>query len=195
MKVLLTITLMITVCASLAMAADKPDNGPSDFQLEGRAVLDGVLTEDVIFDRFAGGSPYSETRYDPDCALEMSQNTGIYGYYTWCIEVTDSEPVGLEVTLFPTSDSVLAIFCDFDPADPTVGMIAYNDDSINGGFLSYIHPDGGVILNPGEQYTVVITSYGQGYFGDVQVVTTDNIVPCGVANEGTNWSTLKALYR
>ncbi len=193
MRFLLTV-LLITVCASMAMA-EKPDNGTFVPQLENRGVLNGVLTEDTVFNRFHGGSPYSETRYAPNCDLEMGQRDNDYGYYTWCIRVTDDQPVGLEVTTFPASDSVLAVYCEFDAANPTVGMIGYNDDSAAGGLLSFIDPAGGVILTPGVDYTVVVTSYSTGVYGEAVIVTSDNIMECTVATDPSTWGTLKSLYR
>jgi hypothetical protein len=183
MRALLTM-ILIVVCASSAIAD---------------GLLTGEMTPDMTFQRFLIPAPYNVTHYNPDCALVADQSPmPTHKYTTWCIQVTDDQPVGLEVTMFPNPNSVLAIFCgEFDPDHPTDNMIAFNDQSVNGGGLSYIDPAAGVVLDPGATYIVVAAHWDAfGPPGPVQITTTDNILECGtVSDQDTNWGGLKSLYR
>ncbi len=198
MKSLIIALLVIAAFASFAIAeTGKNDPGHGNFQLDGRMTLTGALDTGTTFQRMDGGSPYGTTRYAPGCDLPMSQSfTANYMYASWDVCSSDTEPVGFEVTDFPQNDSVMALFCNFDPLNADSEIIGYNDDSSGGGLWSYIDPAGGVVMNPAYSYVLVVTTYSAvGADGPVEITTTDNVTGCTVATEATSWDSLKSLYR
>jgi len=78
-------------------------------------------------------------------------------------------------------DTVLALYCDpFDPANPAMNLVAYNDDiDFDGGnLLSAFVFDDNIALGPG-QYWIVVSTFAPGDFGDFQLdmLSTNGMFP------------------
>jgi hypothetical protein len=115
-----------------------------------------------------------------------------------CIEVSDTQPIELIVdpaTTFLT-DTVLTLYCDpFDPGSPGDNVIAFDDDD-GVSTLSAITAADDVRLTPGQEYWLVISTYGAGMYGDFAIQSSDNVFSCGdVPLERTTWGAVKGQFR
>lgn len=194
MKMLLTLVLVLA--AGLAIAADeKITEGNYTIQDPSRTEITGELTTNspTWHRSFGSGTP------SPDCAfpLTLSGNTGQY-FDAVCIQVTDENPIEVEVTVDGTTinDTTLHLFCDpFDSTDSLANAVYYNDDG-GQGLLSAFSLANNVVLTPGNTYWLVLSTFSAGDMGTYRVVTSDNVILCGTVNiDHTDWSAIKELFR
>ena len=112
--------------------------------------LDGLLTFDRQFgDGTSGGSC--------DYVGQDSSNDGV-AYAVFPFFSPSGQMADLEVQLNTLGDSVLFIYCSFDPLNPADNLVAINDD---GGvdFGSAISPADMVQLDPQTTYYAVVTGF------------------------------------
>ena len=192
-----TVILLAMILATVAFADTDPikDLDTEDYVISepSRIVIDGVLTGDApIWHRWRPNS-YGEVGLN--CDLVMTSDYSSEPHFDqYCFNVSTDDPVEFVVTE-ADFDTVIYIYCDpFDPADATENAVKMDDD--NGvGLLSAITAADGVTLVPGDDYWFIITSYSAGSTGNYSVQTSDNVTLCGVANDGSTWSSVKGLYR
>jgi hypothetical protein len=192
----LVMTLSLVLIAAMAFAADeKIIDGDYRIENPSRAEITGELDgNSPTWNRSFGGGVYS-----PECAfaLTLSGNTGQY-YDAICIEVTDQNPIEVEVTTDGTTigDTTLHLFCDpFDASDSTLNAVFYDDDG-GAGLLSAFTLDDNIVLAPGATYWLVLSTFSQGAMGTYRIVTSENVTVCGtVSTDATDWSTIKSLFR
>lgn len=196
MKHVLTI-LAIALIASTALAAgekgvDLVDARPG---APSRIVISGTLdANSATYNR----AYYNATPPDPDCAYPV-QDSSLDGqsYTTFCISSTDANPIEMIVDAGATtiSDTFIALYCSFDPADPLSNAV-FTDDDDGDGLMSAFTVNDNLILPAGTEYTFVVTTFSSGGYGDFVINTSDNVAFCGsVPAENHSWSELKGLYR
>ncbi len=126
-----------------------------------------------------------------------SANNGMY-YDIYCLQTDDTNPVELILDINGTNiiDAVMTLYCTpFDPMQPDQNVVAYDDDS-GVATLSAITVSHSVVLEPGQEYFLVISTYGAGMTGDYVIQKSSNVFDCGaVANGHANWGSLKGQYR
>ena len=190
------VILLVMIVTTVAFATTDPIKDPDtvDYVISepSRLVIDGELTGDTpTFHRWRPAS-YSEVGLDCDLVMTSDYSTEPH-FDQYCFNVSTDDPVEFVVTE-AGFDTVIYIYCDpFDPADATLNAVKMDDD--NGvGLLSAITVDDGVTLTPGVDFWFIICSYSS-TIGTYSVSTSDNVILCGVANEGSTWSGVKGLYR
>ena len=193
-KVIVILLVMIVTTVAFATTDPIKDADTVDYVMDepSRIVIDGELTaETPTFHRW-GPASYREVGLDCDLVMTSDYSTEPH-FDQYCFNVSTDDPVEFVVTE-AGFDTVIYIYCDpFDPADATLNAVKMDDD--NGvGLLSAITVADGVTLTPGEDFWFIICSYSS-TIGTYSVSTSDNVVLCGVANEGSTWSGVKGLYR
>lgn len=148
-------------------AGDRSDTTPG--------VLDGSNTYDRAWD----------VTYDGTCTATSldSGNDGssyeVFAFYTPVAENLDAL-----VTLGTLSDSVMFVYCDpFDPANPDVNLVAWDDDD-GDGLASAIIPADGVAIDADTTYFLVIAGYGATALGTYTLDLGGNAV-FGAAQQPT----------
>ena len=197
MKKAIVLLLILAVSAGFAIAADKPiDNEEYTIQNPGRILITGVLdTSSPLWDR---GVDYSAPPA-PNCDFPfVDHGSGPAAYDQHCFRVTDTSPVEMEV-VDPTTvyDTTLYIFCEgFDAAFPLNEGVFWDDDG-GVGLRSAFTLSDNIVLTPGVDYWLVVSVYYHTTtLGDYTIQTGDNVTLCGsVANENTDWSSIKSLFR
>jgi hypothetical protein len=188
--------LALVLVAGLAIAADeKRPEGDYTIQNPSRTEITGELTQEspTWHRSFGSGTP------SPACAfsLTLSGNFGQY-FDAICIQVTDQGPIEVEVTVEGTTinDTTLHLFCDpFDSGDSLANAVFYNDDG-GVGLLSAFTLANNIVLSPGENYWLVLSTFSAGDMGTYRMVTSDNVIVCGsVSLDQADWSTIKDLFR
>ncbi len=142
---------------------------------------------------------YTTGNIDAQCGAETtdSANDGMY-YDLYCLQVDDYQPIEMILDASGTNiiDTVLTLYCSpFDPLNPDLNVVAFDDDS-GMDTLSAFTLSHGIRLVPGEEYWLVISTYGANMTGEYLIQKSSNVYDCGaVANEETNWGSLKGMYR
>jgi len=126
-----------------------------------------------------------------------SANNGTY-YDIYCLQTDDTNPIELILDVAGTTiiDAVMTLYCaPFDPMLPDQNVVAYDDDS-GVATLSAITMANPVVLVPGQEYFLVISTYGAGMTGNYVIQKSGNVFDCGaVATHTADWGTLKGMYR
>ena len=134
-----------------------------------------------------------------DCTGEAvdSANNGMY-YDLYCLQVDDTNPIELILDANGTNiiDTVLTLYCSpFDPVQPELNVVAFDDDS-GEGTLSALTAARNIALAPGQEYWLVISTFGANMTGDYVLQKSSNVFDCGaVANERATWGNIKGMYR
>ncbi len=188
-------SIALVLAASVALAEEKaPDTrelaAPTAKSLE--LPLSGSLSATSgAYDRI-----YTTGSVSLECSAETfdSVNDGSY-YDLHCLQVDDYQPIEL-ILDGDVIDTVMTLYCDpFDPLHPEQNVVAFDDDG-GVGTLSAIAMDLNLHLQPGQEYWLVVSSYGASMTGDYTVFSSDNVFDCGtVAEVRTNWGTIKGMYR
>jgi hypothetical protein len=137
---------------------------PPDFSGSTRGTSDtftGNLTGEPTYDKY-----YLDTSPDLTCMTATSLwDEGLTEYIAIPVEVTAAANLAVSFSATGITDTWLGVYCDFDPANPDMGMMFYDDDG-SGSLVSEIHDTDGVTLQPGAVYWVVVTAYGDADLGD-----------------------------
>ena len=118
-----------------------------------------------IWDRPKDLAPVS-----PTCQLgaEDDDSDGV-SYAAFDLEVTAPENLEAEIVDEGTSeafDPMLLLYCaPFDPLDPLANLVATNDDRAVLNALPAFTADRGIALQPGQTYTIVVTTFDPADFG------------------------------
>lgn len=116
--------------------------------------VSGNIDGSNTFDRV-----YSVT-YDGTCnasSSDSSQN-GV-GYEVFAFHTTVAENLDASTTDGGLGDSVMFVYCDpFDPANPDLNLVAWDDDD-GAGLMSAITPADGVAIAADTTYYIVITGW------------------------------------
>jgi hypothetical protein len=106
----------------------------------------------------------------PTCQLGAEDATadGV-PYAAFDLEVTAPENLEAEIVDEGTSaafDPMLLLYCaPFDPLDPLASLVATNDDRAALDALPAFTADRGILLQPGQTYTIVVTTFDSGDYG------------------------------
>jgi len=193
---LLCVLLLLT--AGNALAREKtPDM--MDFAARASAAFNppesGSLTVmSSTYDRI-----YNLGAVDAQCGAEAidSENDGMY-YDLYCLQVDDTNPIELVLDAGGTNiaDTVLTLYCAlFDPLNPELNVVAFDDDS-GEATLSALTAAHDIRLDPGQEYWLVISTYGADMTGNYLLQKSSNVYDCGaVANDRASWGSIKGMYR
>ena len=142
---------------------------------------------------------YNQGSVSTQCDAEAldSANDGMY-FDLICLHVDDSNPIELIVDAEGTDiiDTVLTLYCSpFDPMHPEQNVVAFDDDSgVN--TLSALTLSDNIVLTEGQEYWLVVSTYGAGMTGNFSIQRSSNVFDCGVvSDEDTSWGSVKGLYR
>ena len=124
---------------------------------------------------FDAGSPTWDRPKDlapvsPTCQLAAEDATadGV-SYAAFDLEVTEPENLEAEIVDAGTSeafDPMLVLYCaPFDPLDPLANLVATNDDRAVLDALPAFTADRNIALEPGQTYTIVVTTFNPDDFG------------------------------
>ena len=159
-----------------------------------KSILQGTLSgNSPTYDRPFG----TEISLDCDAPLIDSANDNVY-LEIFCLKSIDANPIQLVVDAAGTNitDTVLTIYCsNFDLSDPLGNAIVFDDDG-GEGTLSAITLKDGVVLDPGQVFWAVLSTYGAAMTGNYLLQASENLVTCDVVpTASTTWGALKATYR
>jgi hypothetical protein len=196
MKKIMLTTLVLALIVSAAFAETKrPDTKDAVMQEGSRIVLTGELTANspTWTRAFNNVTPPA-----PNCDFPLTLSAaGVY-YDAICITVTDQNPGEIIVDAAGTTigDTHMELYCDpFDPNSPLENAV-FSDDDDGDGLMSAFTASDNLVLTPGNQYWLVLTTFSAGATGTYTINTSDNVAICGgVANETQSWSQIKGLYR
>ncbi|MCB1606909.1 MAG: hypothetical protein KDI71_08030 [Xanthomonadales bacterium] len=157
-----SLLLAATLALSTSVWADT--KGPN---LERRAQVEGGGAS--VMGNLDGSATYDRrflVTYDGSCAAASSDssNNGT-SFQTFDVRSPSGQNMDAEVVLGTLNDSVLFVYCPpFNPADPATNIRAWDDDG-GVGFGSAIVAADGVVMEPNQVYTLVVTSFSQGDAG------------------------------
>jgi hypothetical protein len=118
--------------------------------------VDGDIDGSVLFDR-----RFSVT-YDGTCdASSTDSSNDDVGYQVFQMYSPSGEDADVTVTLDTLEDSTLFLYCGFDPANPDLNLVAWDDDD-GPGLGSAFLPGDGFALAASTTYDLVVASYGTG---------------------------------
>lgn len=190
------LSIFLLVGAGTALALEKtPDliNVPAKASFS--PPVSGTLSEiSGTYDRI-----YTHGMVDAQCGAEAfdSVNDDMY-FDVYCLQVDDDQPIELVLDAAGTDiiDTVLTLYCSpFDPLNPDQNVVAFDDDS-GETTLSAITLADELALVEGQEYWLVISTYGANMTGDYLLQKSSNVYDCGaVANERASWGAVKGRYR
>jgi hypothetical protein len=128
---------------------------PAEFSSSARGSdsFTGNLTGEPTYDKY-----YPDSNPDLACSGSASWwDEGLTWYIAIPVEVTAAANLAVNFTSTGIDDTWLGVYCDFDPSNPHLNMMFYNDDA--GSLISEIFDADGVTLQPGSVYWVVVTTY------------------------------------
>jgi hypothetical protein len=185
----------LSLIATLAVAAEKPVTSRDAVMQDGsRIVLTGTLdSSSPVWNRgFNNVDPPA-----PNCDFPLSDSSDGQYYEVFCLNVTDANAIEIIVDADATTigDTHMTLYCDpFDPNTPLVNAV-FSDDDDGDSLLSAFTLEDNLVLSPGSDYWLVLSTFSPGATGDFTINTSDNVALCGgVAAEGQSWSEIKALY-
>ena len=106
----------------------------------------------------------------PTCELAAQDATADgTSYAAFDIQVTAPENLEAEIVDAGTSeafDPMLMLYCaPFDPLNPLANLVATNDDRAVLNALPAFTAERGIALEPGQTYTIVVTTFNPADFG------------------------------
>jgi hypothetical protein len=122
--------------------------------------------------------PHEAAGTSPTCQLVAQDDPTANGvsYVTFDIQVTETEDLTAEVVEAGTShafDPMLFLYCaPFDPLQPLANLVASNDDSFTLDPLPAFTADDHITLQPGQTYTMVLTTFNPADFGQYELALT-----------------------
>lgn len=164
LTVSIAIVLLTVSLASAQTASTKPVRGdePRVIRLDpttpnspaGSDTFSGDLTGQPTYDKY-----YPDTDPDNTCTTTSSLwDNGLTEYLAIPIEVTATANLAVGITSTTIDDTWFGLYCDFDPANPHLGMIAYDDDGGSGLNSEFFDVDG-ITLQSGQVYWLVVSTY------------------------------------
>lgn len=197
MRSITTLLCFLAVLAAGSAQAfeKKPDlaNAAAGKSLVG-SVSGTLTTASATYDRI-----YNSGEVDAECGAPVldSANNGMY-FDVYCLQVDDHNPIELVLDANGTNitDTVLTIYCTtFDPSRPELNVVAFDDDGGQGTLSAFVPADN-IRLFEGQEYWLVISTYGARMTGDYVLQKSSNVFDCGiVANEKASWGSIKGMYR
>jgi hypothetical protein len=195
-KILLTTLALALVMASFALAEVKlPDTKDATFENPALIQIMGTLDQNSpTWNRgFNNVDPP-----DNGCNFPLSDSSDGQYYDVFCISTTDDLPIEVIVDAAATTvgDTHMELYCDpFDPNNPLANAV-FSDDDDGDGLMSAFTFSDNLMLDPAQDYWLVLTTFSPGDMGDFTINTSDNVALCGgVGTENHSWSELKGLYR
>jgi len=192
---LMTLVLALVLAVSATAEMKRPDTKDATFNNPTLMVINGTLDQNSpIWGRgFNNVDPPDIT-----CNFPLSPSSTGQFYDVFCITSTDDLPITVIVDANATtiSDTHMELYCDpFDPNNPFDNAV-FSDDDDGDGLMSAFTAADNLMLSPGVDYWLVLTTFSPGDAGDFTINTSDNVVYCGgVGTETKSWSEMKGLYR
>ncbi len=182
-QVMVMVVLMVAVVAFGQSLAEIEKQ--RQIELQGPP-QDFVLGEEnVLADTYSGelsaASPLWDRVYacnvSPSCSATCSDSSQNGEYYEVIpIEVTSPENLECAVTASAISDTTMYVYCDpFNPAAPLANVIAWDDDDGSGNWSAFTAADG-VLLQPGQTYYVVLSTFSPAVTGTFTIGFTSATV-------------------
>ena len=194
MKKVMFAILAVTLLAGFAMATEKIEDIDYVMDNPSRMQIAGVLDADSPTWNRAFGSGDSSL----DCIFGLTDSSADGQFFAqYCIRGTDDNPIEIVVDGDATEigDTTLHIYCDsFDPGAPLEECVYYDDDG-GDGLYSAINLEDNVVLPPGTEFWLILSTFSGGDEGAFVINTSDNVALCSVGTESTDWGTIKGLYR
>lgn len=166
--------LIILAFSFSAYGADEkqPDSREYQISVNNRAAtapgnLDGSQTYDRVFSDGSNGGSCDYTGID-------SGNDGV-SYQAFQFHSPSGQMADLEVSLGTLGDSVLFIYCSFDPLSPNADLAAINDDG-GVGLASAITPADNVQLQANVVYTAVVAGFSNTDLGTFDLILGGDLV-------------------
>jgi hypothetical protein len=110
----------------------------------------------------------STNNVDPNCNATSSFSASGVQYAVIPIHTTNGAGENLVATVNAAgtgiNDTVMSVYCAFDPANSDQNLVAYDDDG-GGGLMSAFLAGDGVFLAPETTYYVVLSLYSSGDLG------------------------------
>jgi hypothetical protein len=169
--VIVLLAVSLTAAQSAGTKQDRRDAkkviklNPLDFSGSARGSVDtftGNLTGEPTYDKYSLDSDLVDLTCMPATSL---WDEGLTEYIAIPVEVTAAANLAVSFSATGITDTWLGVYCDFDPANPDMGMMFYNDDG-SVGLISEILDTDGVTLQPGAVYWVVVSVYSDTDLGD-----------------------------
>jgi hypothetical protein len=182
-----TLFIFAILISGLAWAQSEKEADTSEYVLSNRGGSATVTIDSSVqtFDRRWGVS------LDLNCAATSSDSSSNgMGYAVFDLTAPGGEALDAAVTTSAVADTVMFVYCSFDPANPADNLVFWDDDD-GSGSLSAITPADGVTLSAGD-YKLVVCSYSAGHDGDVEVSVSGNfdIAPEGAGGGGADVPTM-----
>ncbi len=190
------ICLALILAASTALAVEKQ---PDIMNVAAKTTLNPPVAGSLTLASGTYDRIYTSGSIDAQCGAEAfdSANDGMY-FDVYCLQVDDANPIDLILDANGTNiiDTVLTLYCSpFNPTQPQLNVVAFDDDS-GEGTLSAITAAQNVVLEEGQEYWLVVSSYGANMTGDYVIQKSGNVYDCGVVtNEQATWGAIKGMYR
>jgi len=197
MKLVMTLALALVAVAGIAVAAGEKEADVRDVVMQepGRIQITGTLdSSSPMWNRGYGSGAYSLA-----CAFPLTDSSADGQYYDlFCVESTDQNPIQIEVDAGSTTigDTTMFLFCDpFNPNTPLLNAVFYDDDDGDGLTSAFTLADN-IMLPPGTDYWLVLSTFSGGVTGNFTLNTSDNVILCGgVPIDNHDWTTVKGLFR
>ncbi len=184
MKKITTIMALLITIAALGQGRLTGEKAPDNSEYLGPFNRAGSFTQTIdgsqVFDRRWNVS------LDLNCQATSSDSSsdGV-GYVVFDIVAPGGEALDAVVTSAGTTigDTLMFVYCDFDPANPADSLVFWDDDG-GPGLLSAIEPSDGVTLAAGT-YKLVVSGFSSTHTGDVTVeVGGDYTIAGGTGGAG-----------
>lgn len=183
--------ILIGVCVAVFVApafAELPIDPSKEYEMRMMGIEEDrefSFPEGVESDTYSGSLTAASPTWDRifgsavdltcNAAMSDSSNDGQY-YEEIPIQVTATENLEAEVISFTGGDTVIALYCDpFDPANPGLNAIAYDDDDGVGTLSAFVAGDG-ITLQPGNTYYLVFSTFSGAVVGDFTINFTSATV-------------------
>jgi len=141
----------------------------------------GFATTDMVATAEVSDSCMASGGYQPDA---MNVRYAVVPIHTRdpAGTVLDAEIVAGGTTIL---DTLIALYCFYDPSDPFAGLVAFDDDG-GSGLLSWLSPGRNIRLAPDRTYYLVIAPFDPASvgFGQFRLRLGDGVFPGASPTEG-----------
>ncbi|PID79373.1 hypothetical protein CSB20_10550 [bacterium DOLZORAL124_64_63] len=194
MKHVIAIALIVLIAGTAIAEVKQPDTQEATMVNASKIVITGELdASSPTWNRGWGNHDVSL-----ECAYPLTDSSQDgQSYAVFAIMSNDDQPIEIIVDENATvlGDTWMGLYCaDFDAADPLTNAVFVDDDG-GVGLYSAIALADNVVLPAGEQFWLVLSTYGPGDFGDFTINTSNNVELFAVANTIANWDMVKGMYR
>ncbi len=194
MKHVIVIALIVLIAGTAIAEVKQPDTQEATMVNASKIVIAGELdASSPTWNRGWGNFDVSL-----ECAYPLNDSSQDgQAYAVFSIMSTDDQPIEIIVDENATGlgDTWMGLYCaDFDAEAPLANAVFADDDG-GVGLYSAIALADNVVLPAGDQFWLVLSTYGPGDFGDFTINTSANVELFTVGTTNANWGTVKGMYR